>query len=305
MKRPLLLCFISLLFLQCIGEDFIDDYVEPNLRITNPIVSIREGLSYQFQARFFDESGTQVENPNFSWTATPPSALHISNDGTITALAAGEVSVGVSVQGLRGENIATALEFSVTPLPTVEVETTTPTTDTTSSTTVTTTSTTTTETTGSSTETTTDTTSSTTDTSSSTTDTTSSTTDTSTTTTDSSTSGTDDGIVVSEQFFEGQIRSTSSYLLQGNFRYEFDGQNIVLSLGENYRADTALPGLYVYLTNNPTTPSGGYEIGKVTVFEGAHQYNLPASIALMDYKYILYWCKPFSVKVGDALLFDD
>ena len=291
MKRPLLLCFISLLFLQCIGEDFIDDYVEPNLRITNPIVSIREGLSYQFQARFFDESGTQVENPNFSWTATPPSALHISNDGTITALAAGEVSVRVSVQGLRGENIATALEFSVTPLPTVEVETTTPTTDTTSSTTTT-------DTTGSSTETTTD-------TSSSTTDTTSSTTDTSTTTTDSSTSGTDDGIVVSEQFFEGQIRSTSSYLLQGNFRYEFDGQNIVLSLGENYRADTALPGLYVYLTNNPTTPSGGYEIGKVTVFEGAHQYNLPASIALMDYKYILYWCKPFSVKVGDALLFDD
>ena len=111
--------------------------------------------------------------------------------------------------------------------------------------------------------------------------------------------------MVSEQFFEGQIRSTSNYLLQGNFRYEFDGQNIVLSLGENYRADTALPGLYVYLTNNPTTPSGGYEIGKVTVFEGEHQYNLPASIALMDYKYILYWCKPFSVKVGDALLFDD
>ena len=133
----------------------------------------------------------------------------------------------------------------------------------------------------------------------------SSTTDTSTTTTGTSTAETDDGIVESEQFFEGQIRSTSSYLLEGNFRYEFDGQNIVLSLGENYRADTALPGLYVYLTNNPTTPSGGYEIGKVTVFEGAHQYNLPASIALMDYKYILYWCKPFSVKVGDALLFDD
>ena len=284
MKRPLFLYFISLLFSQCIGEDFIDDYVEPNLRITNPIVSIREGLSYQFQARFFDESGAQVENPNFSWSATPPSALNISNDGTITALAVGEVSVHVSVQGLRGENIATALEFSVTPLLTVEMETTTPTTDTTSSTTVT-------ETTGSSTET--------------TTDTMSSTTDTSTTTTGTSTAETDDGIVESEHFFEGQIRSTSSYLLEGNFRYEFDGQHIVLSLGENYRADTALPGLYVYLTNNPTTPSGGYEIGKVTIFEGAHQYNLPASIALMDYKYILYWCKPFSVKVGDALLFDD
>ena len=282
MKRPLLLCFVSLLFLQCIGEDFIDDYVEPNLRITNPIVSIREGLSYQFQARFFDESGTQVENPNFSWSATPPSALHISNDGTITALSAGTVSVHVSVQGLQGKNITTALEFSITPLPIAEVETdtTTATTDTATSTTGNTSSTAVTETTGNS-------------------------TDTSNPTSESSTSTIDNGIVASEQFFEGQIRSTSSYLLQGSFRYEFDGQNIVLSLGENYRADTALPGLYVYLTNNPTTPSGGYEIGEVTVFEGAHQYNLPASIALMDYKYILYWCKPFSVKVGDALLFDD
>ena len=94
-------------------------------------------------------------------------------------------------------------------------------------------------------------------------------------------------------------------MLEGNFRYEFYEQNIVLSLDDSYRADTALPGLYIYLTNNPNTPMGGYEIGQVLVFEGAHQYELPSSIALMDYKYILYWCKPFSVKVGDALLFDD
>ena len=50
---------------------------------------------------------------------------------------------------------------------------------------------------------------------------------------------------------------------------------------------------------------GGYEIGRVTVFEGEHQYSIPSSIALKDYKYILYWCKPFSVKVGDAQLFED
>ena len=43
-------------------QDFIDDYVDPTLRITNPITSIQEGLNYQFQAQFFDESGTKVEN---------------------------------------------------------------------------------------------------------------------------------------------------------------------------------------------------------------------------------------------------
>lgn len=239
MKRPLLFFFISLLFLQCIGEDFIDDYVDPTLRITNPITSIQEGLSYQFQAQFFDESGTKVESPNLNWSAHPSTALGISSDGTITALAAREVSVTVSALGLQGESISTTIVFSVTPLPMDELET------------------------------------------------------------------PDNGIMVSDQFFEGQLRSTSSYLLEGNFRYEFYEQNIVLSLDESYRADTALPGLYIYLTNNPSTPMGGYEIGQVFVFEGAHQYELPSSIALMDYKYILYWCKPFSVKVGDALLFDD
>lgn len=66
MKRPLSL-WICLLFLACIGEDFVDDYVDPNLRITNAIISIRDGLSYQFEALFFDESGRVLYRyPDFS-----------------------------------------------------------------------------------------------------------------------------------------------------------------------------------------------------------------------------------------------
>lgn len=114
----------------------------------------------------------------------------------------------------------------------------------------------------------------------------------------------DNGIVVAPQFFEGQIRTTSSYILEGNFRYEHNGTQIILSLDDSYRASSSLPGLYLYLTNNPNSPEDGYEVGEVTVFAGAHSYNLPSSINLMDYKYLLYWCKPFRVKVGDAQLFD-
>lgn len=54
----LLVCF--LLLLSCVGEDLINDYVDPDLRISNPIVSINEGFQYQFKARFFDESGTKI-----------------------------------------------------------------------------------------------------------------------------------------------------------------------------------------------------------------------------------------------------
>ena len=50
---------------------FFDDHVDPNLRITNAIISIREGLSYQFEALFFDESGREVNNPTLEWSAIP------------------------------------------------------------------------------------------------------------------------------------------------------------------------------------------------------------------------------------------
>ncbi len=101
-----------------------------------------------------------------------------------------------------------------------------------------------------------DTTTSTTDTTTSTTDTTTSTTDTTTSTTDT----TDEGIETIAQFFEGQIRTTSSYTLKGNFRYEYNGTQIILTLDETYRASSSLPGLYLYLTNNPNSPEDGYEV---------------------------------------------
>ena len=300
MKRPLSL-WICLLFFCCIGEDYVDDYVAPNLRITNTIISIREGLSYQFEALFFDESGREVNNPTLEWSAIPPTAVEIQPDGTLKALEAGNVLLTVSTIGLQGNTIEASFSFEITPKVVSEVTTTT--TEVSSNTTDTTT-------------TTTDTATTTTETSTSTTDTASSTTDTSSATDSNNDNSEDseeneeeeeeeeDGIVVAPQFFEGQIRTTSSYTLEGNFRYEHNGTQIILSLDDTYRASSSLPGLYLYLTNNPNSPEDGYEVGAVSVFSGEHSYTLPASIGLMDYKYLLYWCKPFRVKVGDAQLFD-
>ena len=96
MKRLLPLWICCSLFLCCIGEDFVDDYVDPNLRITNAIISIREGLSYQFQALFFDESGREVNNPTLEWSAIPPTAVEIQPNETLKALSAGNVILTVS-----------------------------------------------------------------------------------------------------------------------------------------------------------------------------------------------------------------
>ena len=75
-KVPFLMVSILLLF-SCVGEDLVNDYVDPDLRISNAILSISEGFQYQFKARFFDESGTKVENPTLVWRVDPPSAVSI------------------------------------------------------------------------------------------------------------------------------------------------------------------------------------------------------------------------------------
>lgn len=98
----------------------------------------------------------------------------------------------------------------------------------------------------------------------------------------------------------GSIKTTSSYVLTGDFEFFQEGNSLILSFDESYRASSALPGLYVYLTNNPNTTTNAYEIGKVTQFEGAHTYEIPADVGLDTYNYLLFFCKPFRVKVGDG-----
>jgi hypothetical protein len=97
----------------------------------------------------------------------------------------------------------------------------------------------------------------------------------------------------------GSIQTSSSYKLTGDFTLEEDETGLTLTFADNYEASTALPGLYIYLTNNPKTSVGALEIGRVTVFSGKHSYAIP-KVTLQDYGYILYFCKPFNVKVGDG-----
>lgn len=105
--------------------------------------------------------------------------------------------------------------------------------------------------------------------------------------------------VVSTNMRTGSLRTTSSYLLKGDFSLERITGGVKLSLKENYEASTALPGLYVYLTNNPNTIDNALEIGAVKVFKGAHSYDLQ-DVDLNQYSHVLYFCKPFRVKVGDG-----
>lgn len=258
------------------------------------------GQKFQFTAKYFDTSGTPVDNPNLIWTVSPPDALTIDDNGFATATKDGLATIQVSVVTALGTTISAETSFPVREVVAIITETATMTTDT-----VTTTS-----TPSGTTSNTTDSNISTSTTISNTATTTTNTatlttTDTDSTANTSTTIGDDDDVVVTApQSYQGSIRTTSSYKLTGSYEYGLnDAGQLVLDIAGNYEASTALPGLYVYLSNNPNSTSGSYEIGEVTVFNGAHSYTLPSSVDISDYKYILYWCKPFNVKVGDSTIF--
>ena len=99
----------------------------------------------------------------------------------------------------------------------------------------------------------------------------------------------------------GAIKTTSSYLLQGKFTIKeiANTNDLELKIDASYQASSSLPGLYLFLTNNPTNISGAEEIAKVTVYNGAHSYIIK-NTGINDFNHLLYWCKPFSVKVGDG-----
>lgn len=106
-------------------------------------------------------------------------------------------------------------------------------------------------------------------------------------------------VEVEEIIREGVIVTTSSYVLEGDFTVEEIDGNLVIEIADNYSASTALPGLFIYLSNNPNSIGGAHEVSAVETFNGAHSYTVP-NASIDDYKFLLYFCKPFNVKVGDG-----
>ena len=97
----------------------------------------------------------------------------------------------------------------------------------------------------------------------------------------------------------GTIAPSSFYELAGSFTIEATDNGILIDFANDYEASTALPGLYVYLSNNANSIANAHEIAAVETFSGAHSYEI-ANVGLDDFQYLVYFCKPFNVKVGDG-----
>lgn len=231
MIRKYAFWFVSILILQtsCIGEDIITDFIEPELRILNPISSLPASETHQFNVAYFNNIGIEEET-TVTWISSNETVASVNSSGLLTAISEGVSNISASIQD---EDVFLEENFSITV----------------------------------------------------------------------SENGT--VIIIEPVVKSGTIVTTSSYLLTGTFTLQDqeNSDNLLLSVNSDYQATTSLPGLYLYLTNNPNSISGAYSVGPVSVFNGAHNYTIPDT-NINDYTYLLYWCQPFGVKVGTGEILD-
>ncbi len=224
MKNPnlILISFLALLMTACIKDDFVDDKVDPLLRIISAIDTIEINTTYQFESKYLNNVGNE-EDVDVIWSSSDPSIIEISANGLAFAKTEGQAIISVSL-GNDTSSLMDSAEVNV-----------------------------------------------------------------------------GDNTIKIKQFSMGTIRTTSSYKLEGDFELKEQENGLNLSFADNYSASTALPGLFVYFSNNKNSIANAFEIGSVEVFNGAHSYEL-VGVGFSDYKYIVYFCKPFNVKVGDGEL---
>ena len=211
----------------CVETDIIDDFVGADIEITNGVMSLKQGDSYQLDYRYLDEVGMMAD-VEVIWNSLNAQRLSVDENGLLMANAKGESVVTVS----------SALDPNVYHSITVQVA--------------------------------------------------------------------EETIIIEETTEKrGTITTSSSDMLTGDFTIQNIDGGVQIDIDENYEASDRLPGLVVYLTNNPNTNVGALEIAPVSVFEGAHQYQVLADdLNVQSYGYLLYYCKPFSVKVGQGEITD-
>jgi hypothetical protein len=228
-QLSIILSLFTLITIQsCIGEDFIDDEVSPEVRILNPVEQVAVSETYQFNATYFNSVG-QAEVTSVSWSSSAESVATIDANGLLTGISEGQTTIKAMVLLSNNSRVEDETTVSIV-MGDVQQNTTTK---------------------------------------------------------------------------SGSIATTSSYMLTGDFTLQSieNTNNLRLSLANNYKASTSLPGLYVYLTNNPNSIANARSLGPVTVFEGAHSYTIE-NVGINEYSYLLYWCEPFGVKVGGGNIND-
>lgn len=104
----------------------------------------------------------------------------------------------------------------------------------------------------------------------------------------------------------GALQGSGGYALSGDMKLKENGDgSLIFSFADNFSFSGA-PGPYLYLSNNPNSIANALEIGKLPTTRnpgtGAFEVGEIRGTNLNEYNYLVFWCKPFQVKLGSGEL---
>lgn len=96
----------------------------------------------------------------------------------------------------------------------------------------------------------------------------------------------------------GTFVGLNNYRVEGSFQMELVNDSFVqLNFESNFSTSNG-PGLYVYLSNNQNSVSGGLDLGELKANTGAQTYEFNNPGLFNAYQYVIIYCKPFGVPFG-------
>jgi hypothetical protein len=99
----------------------------------------------------------------------------------------------------------------------------------------------------------------------------------------------------------GSFVGRGGYSASGAVTVLREGDGFVVRLEENFRTQTG-PGLHVYLGKSASSAGGAVDLGRLKATSGLQTYAVPANINPDDFSHVLIYCQPFSVVFASAEL---
>jgi len=100
----------------------------------------------------------------------------------------------------------------------------------------------------------------------------------------------------------GTFAGAEGHKAKGSYEIATAGGKTQLRLGRDFSVEKG-PDVYVVLSPGAKVPTqGALFLGKLTRFDGAQTFDLPAGTDLGAFTHVVLWCKKYSVPMGTAAL---
>lgn len=102
----------------------------------------------------------------------------------------------------------------------------------------------------------------------------------------------------------GNFQGANSYSARGTATLSAMSGSLELAFSEDFQSSNG-PGLRVYLANSGSsvlTSQNSVSLGNLKSTRGAQMYDVPSSIGINDFNFVVIYCEPFNIPFGFARL---